>query len=78
VLNRDILLVRSCGCTTNHTADARAHSGSNRTANHGTCCTTCDSPAYCASSLSKGEGWENQGSGNKSILQVDTHGCFSV
>jgi hypothetical protein len=77
MLNHNVLLVRSRGCTTNHTADARADSGSHRTANDGTCCTTCDSPAYCASSLSNSEGWENQGSGNKSILQVYTHGCFS-
>jgi hypothetical protein len=70
MLNHNVLLVRSRGCTTNHPADARAHCGSHRTANDGTGGTTCDSPAYCAASLSNGEGWTNQDSGNKSTLQV--------
>jgi hypothetical protein len=78
VLNGDVLLVWSRSCIPRRTTDARAHGCPNRTTNNRTRRTTGCGTCCCASSLCNGESWENQGSGNKSKLQVYTHGCFSM
>ncbi|WP_166802156.1 hypothetical protein [Microvirga pakistanensis] len=78
MLDRDVLLVRSRGCIPSRTADTRANGCPNRTSNNGTSRTTGYGTCCCAPSFSNGKSWENQGSGNKSTLQVYTHGSTSV